>query len=222
MKDRFESGRNQPAEVERMLRSAELQVQVVFRPLGAIGVAIMQAATNCRDAARKLIAREEGAESRDKEVYLFFEFIYFFMHMTLRKVHGRMSRSRLRLLQDFLLAMVPSAAIDSYFFDWREDLKRDMVDEFVERLDVTEVEYGTCTADGDFSLILTLFTRNLIQILGEGTDVLTLRPTLEAVAGELEAMQMEESVREFTQIDMSELDEKQMGEGLEKFRFGSS
>lgn len=214
-----EPKRDYAAEAEQIMRSAKSDTQRVFRPLGAICTAIIQASTNCRDLAKTLITGEDATERQEKEIYAFFEFIYFFMHMTLRKVHGRIPPSKLRLLQDFLLAIVPGTAIDSYFAHWPKHLKNDLVDEFVERLDASEMEYGTCTADGDKSRILLVLCNHLIEIFDSGaTSVQTIRPALDAVVRELEGLRLEEHIREFMNNGMNELDDKRMGESLDQFR----
>lgn len=214
--------RDYGTEAERILRSADLHVQSVFRPLGAITLAIVQASTNCRDAAKKFCADEDTSENHEKEVYLFFEFIYFFMHMTLRKCFRRVPQSRLRLLQDFLLAMVPATAIDSYFAHWPDKLRNDLTDEFIKRLDEAEVEYGTCTPDGDVSRILALLADNVVEILGrEKTDVSSLRGLFETVVNELEGMGLNGHILDFEQLTISKQEELRLGESLDQFRMSS-
>jgi hypothetical protein len=222
MENRFEANRKSAAMAEGILHDAAQQTDRVFRPLGAICVSIIQGSTNCRDVAKALIKSEDPTDRQGKEMYVFFEFIYFFMHMTLREAFGRITHSRFELLQNFLLAMVPPSAIDSYFAHLPKKSKNDLIDEFVERLDSTEVEYGTCPPAGEAPRILTLLMWKLKNALGlEKADERALPSILVTAMRELERMQLGKYIDEFGQEKMSEQDEMRIGEWLNQLRLSS-
>ena len=213
-----EPKRNYATEAERILRSAEFDTQRVFRPLGAISVAIVQASTNCRDAVSILLIPEDVTDRQEKEVFLFFEFIYFFMHATLRTAFGRITHSKLKVIQCFLLSMIPATAIDSCFADLPDKLRSDLNEEFVEKLDEAELEYGSCTGDGEVSRMFALLAGRLTHILGHtAIEKRTLELVIETVIPELQGMQLETHISEFAQIEMSEQDQTRMCESLSLF-----
>ena len=129
--------KRQPAEIEK-------QVQAETRPLGDIGLAIMQAATSCRDAAKPLIQAPSEKDRIQREIYIFYEFIYFFMHITKRQAFAVLSAPRMEKLQGYLDPLISSTAIDSYFAHWPEDLKQKITRDFYEKLNESEVEYSDC------------------------------------------------------------------------------
>jgi hypothetical protein len=124
-------------EMKRRLAEIEKQIQIENKPLGEIGVAIVQAATNCRDAAKASIL--------EREIYIFYEFIYFFMHMTLRQAFGVLNATQMEKLQSYLGPLISSTAIDSYFAHWPDDLKQKMTNDFYEKLNESEMEYSEST-----------------------------------------------------------------------------
>jgi hypothetical protein len=219
MENPLRTDRNYEAEAKAIMRDAELRTERVLRPIGAIGFSIIQGSTNCRDAAIKLIKSEDPNERLEKEIFLFFEFIYFFMHWTLRSAFERIDQTKLKLLQDFLLEIVPPAAIDSYFAHLPIDAKNDLIDEFVERLDKTEVEYGTCSTDGNVYPTIGLLMKNLTSILGiELTDIRKLLGILTIATREFGNMELDKYIDEFGQNKMNEQDERRMCEHLNQFR----
>ena len=132
-------------EMKRRLAEIEKQVQIENKPLGEIGVAIVQAATNCRDAAKASIQAPTEKVRIEREIYIFYEFIYFFMHMTLRQAFGVLSATQMGKLQGYLGPLISSTAIDSYFAHWPDDIKQKMTNEFYEKLNESEMEYSEST-----------------------------------------------------------------------------
>ena len=131
-------------ELKRRLAVIEKQVQAETKPLGDIGLAIMQAATSCRDAAKPLIQAPSEKDRIQREIYVFYEFIYFFMHITKRQAFAVLSAPQMEKLQGYLDPLISSTAIDSYFAHWPEDLKQKITRDFYEKLNESEVEYSEC------------------------------------------------------------------------------
>jgi hypothetical protein len=132
-------------ELERHLSQIEEQVRQEHKPLGAVGLAIVQASTNARDQAKSMIKAADEKDRIEREIYIFYEFIYFFMHMTMRQAFAALSTVRLEKLQAYLGPLISSVAIDSYFAHWPEDQKQRMIGQFYEKLNETELEYTECT-----------------------------------------------------------------------------
>jgi len=189
-------GRNYRDETEQLLRMADQTIERECGPHGGIALAIVKAATNCRDNVKQWIDSDTESDRQQTEIYLYFELLYFYMHMTLLKVVGRVNSAQLQKLQDFLILLIPATAIDSYFAHWPTHLKEKMNDEFIERLNDAEREYTECDKDNKIAPVLMLLAKNIFDLLGlEEFDESKVRIILEVVMRELEGMQMNKLIQ---------------------------
>ena len=138
-------GSSKQSEFKRKLTETQKHVQEEYKPLGALGKAIIQASVNCRDGVKKLIDMPTDKERQQREIFIFYEFIYFYLHLTLRQAFGNLTKEQTYRLQDYLGTLISSVAIDSYFAHWPQDLKQKMIDEFYQKLQEAEFEYSECT-----------------------------------------------------------------------------
>ncbi|HEV2484175.1 MAG TPA: hypothetical protein VGT08_01475 [Terracidiphilus sp.] len=219
MENTSEPRRDFATEAERILHSAELHTQEVFRPLGVIAVAIIQAATRCRDYAKTLTPLDDSSVTLENEILLFFEFVYIFAHIALRKAFGNMSNSRLRLLQDFMLAMIPVSAIDVYFYHLPQSQQADIEDDFIAKLDRAEIEYGNCTSTWNPTQILTALSGRLrVALPKQNANDQVISTIVGNVAHEIEHMQLDTPVWSFANLRMSEPEEMRMSSNFLQLR----
>ena len=132
-------------ELTRRLSQIESEVRQEYKPFGAVSLALIQASTNARDQVKPIIKASNEKDRVEREIYVFYEFIYFFMHMTMRQAFAALSAARLEELQTYLGPLISSVAIDSYFAHWPEDRKQRMIGQFYDKLNETELEYTECT-----------------------------------------------------------------------------
>ncbi|PYJ35969.1 MAG: hypothetical protein DME88_00270 [Verrucomicrobia bacterium] len=130
---------------KKQLVEIEEQLQAETKPLGDISLAVVRAATNCRDATKPFIKAPTEDKRIECEILIFYEFIYFFLHMTMRQAFAVLTESQIQALQACLGPLISSTAIDSYFAHWPQDLKGKITGEFYEKLNRAEVEYSTVT-----------------------------------------------------------------------------
>jgi hypothetical protein len=138
-------GTSKQREIKKLLAETHERVQEEYRPMGELGKAIIQSSVNCRDAVKKLINMPSEKERQEREIFVFYEFIYFYMHLTMRQAFGSLTKEQIQKLQGYLGPLISSVAIDSYFAHWPEDLKQKMTGEFYEKLNDAESEYTECT-----------------------------------------------------------------------------
>jgi hypothetical protein len=138
-------GSSKRREVKNIFAETNKQVQEEYKPLGELGKAIIQASVNCHDVAKRLINAPSEKERQQREIFVFYEFIYFYIHLTLRHAFGNLTKEQTQKLQDYLGPLISSVAIDSYFAHWPEHLKEKMTDEFYQKLNDAELEYSECT-----------------------------------------------------------------------------
>ena len=82
------------------------------------------------------------------EIFAFDEFVYFFMHWTMRHAFILMTETEKKHLGKHLSRMVASVSVDAYFQHWPDKFKKGMIADFCTNLQKAEVEYATC-APGD-------------------------------------------------------------------------
>jgi hypothetical protein len=127
--------------IERNVKRTEKET----KPLAELGLAIVRAATNCRECILPLIQVQEEKARQLAEIYASYEFIYFFVHQTMRVASGIMSEREIKHLQEQLGPLLATTAIDSYCKHWRKEIKIGLVPEFYDKLNAAELEYAKCS-----------------------------------------------------------------------------
>jgi len=190
-------------ELKQRLSRIEGQVQRENKPLGAVGLAIVQASTNARDQAKLMIKSQNEKDRIQREIYIFYEFIYFFMHMTMRQAFAALSAARLEELQAYLGPLISSVAIDSYFAHWPEDRKQRMIAEFYEKSNEAELEYTEATQfetmlEGEErmkaklkALFMKLASNVADWAVDDRQDIVVVAPLIKTAISEWKAMKLD-------------------------------
>ena len=113
-------------------------------------------------------------EDRDTQfVYVCFEFVYFFMHMTLRSAHSHdLGPERTKRLKAELGPLVLLPLIDTFYGHWPMDLQEKLVAQFYQKMNDAELEYSTYTelfASGDpitGNALFSRLARNVLELSG--------------------------------------------------------
>ena len=74
---------------------------------------------------------------------IFYEFIYFYMHMTMRYASSVMNEEQMKKLQEYLGPVIVSTSIDSFIMHWPQELKEKITDDFYDCLNDADIEYAT-------------------------------------------------------------------------------
>lgn len=134
-------------EIEQISAQAANDVQTVYGPPGDLVRAIVQAAQSVREEVGPVFGYGGGGVPSEREILSFFEFLYFYIHMTLLLcVANDYTDSQTATLQDFVIPLTAATAVDSFFFHWSADRKRGLRSEFFEKFNDAEQEYETCHA----------------------------------------------------------------------------
>jgi hypothetical protein len=155
-------------------------------PLAQLSLAIVKAADACSKALKSSVAEQDQPKKQEREIYLFYEFIYFFMHLTMRSAFAHLSEPQIMKLQKFLAPVIAGAAIDSFFLDCPVDLKRKMRSEFYQNLNNAELEYATSKELIPKSFrpitgnsLIEKLARNVTQIVADNTDIAIMMAVIE-------------------------------------------
>lgn len=163
-------------ELKDKLGKIHAEVEREYKPLGEIGIAIIVASDSCSKAIKPFVKGADEKKTQELNIYVFYEFIYFFMHMTMRTGFSRLNELQLQRLQEYLGPLISQTAIDSFFRHWPDDLKAKMRTEFYEKVNDAELDYGTSkvifskeelyTSDSLFSKL----ARNVSELNGSPMD----------------------------------------------------
>jgi hypothetical protein len=138
-------GDSDKREIWKSISQAQKAADKTCKPITEISLAIVTASVNSRDAVKALIEASSEKERQEREIYIFYEFIYFYMHVTMRHAFVHLTDSQIESLQGILGPLISSVAIDSYFAHWPNHLKEKMVNEFYDKLNDAEIEYAQST-----------------------------------------------------------------------------
>ena len=65
-----------------------------------ISLSIILASHTCKEDILPMLNRSDEKEKTDIHIHVFYEFIYFFMHMTLRMAFGNLTEEQIKKMQD--------------------------------------------------------------------------------------------------------------------------
>lgn len=190
----FSWGKSQKHQVEKLFEKAKEDTERQYAPMNKVALAILQASTNSRDNAKQWIKASTEKERMEKEILVFFEFVYFYMHVTVREAVTTLSTEQKEKLLEYLEYMIPPVAIDSYCAHWPTNLREKMVNEFIEKKGDAEAEYVELILkskpDEKFLNTFILLARHIADLCGvEAPEV--GRALVSSAIGEWEKMGLE-------------------------------
>jgi hypothetical protein len=114
-------------------------------PFGALGFAIIRAASQCAKRMKPLLPPAKTKQDTIvREMYVLYEYLYFFMHMMNRTADGQgFSAKQIEELQQSVYPDVIAASIDSFMLHWPEEHKAKIDAEFRDNLNLAFIEYTT-------------------------------------------------------------------------------
>lgn len=101
--------------VGKILQECEEKIKREYQPIGNVGLAIIRAATNSRDATKHWIEALSEPKRLEKEASVFFEYIYAYTHLAMRHGFATLTKSQMQKAQAFLVELIPAVAIDFIF-----------------------------------------------------------------------------------------------------------
>ena len=116
-----------------------------MKPLRELGLAIVKASVDCLNGIKPLIEVPSWIERQKAEIFAFYEFLYFLLHMTMRNASAVMSEHEIKHLQQQLGHLIVATAVDSYFQHWPDDLQKGMTQDFYLNLNTAELQYAECS-----------------------------------------------------------------------------
>lgn len=141
--------------------------------IGELSNVIFKTSLDCAEKLKNYLNDSPEKERQEKWIYVLFEFIYFFMHMTNRIAFGKLGNEGRIKLQGELGPLVIEPTIKSLFGHWPNKFKEGIKNEFYEKLNDAEMEYSGCnellSKDHPFTSDKALFpklARNVAELSG--------------------------------------------------------
>ena len=115
----------------------------VYGPLQDIGMTIVKAAWTCSEGLKPEIKIADDKERRIMEFRIFCQYLYFYMHLTMRTAYSQeMDSKQIETLAEFLGPLIVSTAIDSFSPHMAEDSKGKIEEHFYYELHEADTEYS--------------------------------------------------------------------------------
>jgi hypothetical protein len=159
--------------------------------------AVIHASARCRDLVRPWIEVKGKQMRLQKEVYVFAEFLFFFAHMTERRLYGHIEEKQLEELLNYLTPAIFRASATAYFSGFPEEQMKKIADEFVERINEAHRKYTELDQKGDIIQALMLLVQLVVDEAGISQSVMTKQAEdraaaiAQAVADELVGMKLD-------------------------------
>lgn len=117
--------------------------KLIYEIINGIIIEILKQSINCTDYIKNFIMSNKDAEKAFIEISIYFEFIYFFLHMFLRKSSNLLSPNKISKVQNILGPIISSDAINSYLVEWPEYQKNEFSEMFYDSLNEAEIDYAS-------------------------------------------------------------------------------
>jgi DNA-binding response OmpR family regulator len=166
------------------------RAEAVIQPIAELVLAIVSLSWECTEALiPHLRSNRQMFKLRDEQImYVFCEFLYFFMHIMNRHARSRLSLQRIKMLQELVEPrVVRPAVVEAFVGDWSVELKNGVERDLYQKLRETDVEYLSRTDEllarsGDYPVpaiysnlrielaLSTVLARTVIGLAGYDID----------------------------------------------------
>lgn len=128
---------------EGKFERVESDVRLRMEPLETLVLSIVAAADKC---SRTVTGRPPaGAVASAADIFVLNEFMYFFLHLTMREAFElQFEPARLEKLGAYLAPLMAAAAVDSFCSRWPEDRKSKLRSDFCDDLNDADIAYAKC------------------------------------------------------------------------------
>lgn len=199
-------GSSDERKAKRIIKQTEHDVIRTTKPLGDIATAIIKASYACSQKLNSMLNIPDEKGKKEAEVLVFYEFIYFFMHLTMRSAFSQMNENQIERFQGFLGPLISSTAVDSFFAHWPEELKVKISSEFYDKLNDAELEYSTSkellSEENPLTgeSLLSKLGRNVAELSGNSMNPVTRTFIISSAVNAYKEMNLDSLVREATKV----------------------
>ena len=186
--------------LDKKLSALKMNVEKEYKPLGDISLAIIKASSNCFEYTKPSVKGSNEKEIKKNEILVYYDFIYFFMHLTMRMASSKLIRNQFEKLQECLGPFISQTAINSFFQDWPEESKSKMLSNFFDGLNAAELDYSESkefmVKDDLISgnSLLAKLSSKIAELSGNGTNLGTMMKVKFIAANEYMSMDLDKLI----------------------------
>lgn len=167
--------------INRLGEESRRKAAQIVAPLEALAKTIILTSEKCRDGVKPWMLASNEQDRQQMEVFAFYEFVYFFLHLTMRHACRAMTENECTHLGKHLLRGVASVSVDGTFENMTDVLRKRMIAEFCTNLQAAELQYAKC-APGDIyseseeegrqtiAALCMMLARNVATTIGRKND----------------------------------------------------
>jgi hypothetical protein len=135
---------SRPKEILKEKRQPTLKdIEKAYTPCKKIGSQILGASNECYQIIKSDINITNEKQKKFAEIMIFYEFIFFYIHVTMKYASIVMTKEQLIKLWQYLTPFFVSAAVEAFFMQWPQERKEKISAFFYNRLNTAEIEYAT-------------------------------------------------------------------------------
>jgi hypothetical protein len=125
---------------------ADAREEELRRPIGDLALAIVSAAWKCNQSVKPYLrpGNKFSEHPEIQEVYVFYEFLCFFIHLMNRQARIDLGPDRVAKLENEVRPLIIPSAVDAFFGHWPEKVKSRIESEFYNKLNHAKMEYANC------------------------------------------------------------------------------
>jgi hypothetical protein len=168
------------AQAEKTIREAQCHTNAVMQPINDLVVAIVSTSWQCTQEVKPhLRVNPEFTKAprtpQEQDIYIFYEFLYFFMHLMNREAHRRLSNEKLEKLQQTTAPLILPSVVGAFFGHWPDKYKDGIERGLYEKLNDAEGEYASCKMffndkfEIDEKALISRLAMNVLNLAGYET-----------------------------------------------------
>jgi hypothetical protein len=128
-----------------LLEQSDAKVEATYGPVNTLATEIIKVAYSTQQSLADVFGFSAGGEASLPQVLMFYEFLYFFSHLTLRTLAAHdFTEPQIQKWQNVSTPLLSWIAVDSFFLHWPQDHKAKMRSEYYDKLNDAELEYSEC------------------------------------------------------------------------------
>jgi hypothetical protein len=160
-------------EFENRMKVIEKGVEAAYSPCKKILEEIVKASYDCANLLKENLAIEDDQEKQLSHSKTFYEFLYFYTHITLRWSSSIMEEGQFRKMHAFIGPVIVDTATDTFFAHWPADKKAEIKAGIYEDLNETNIKYSSATELGgqlQEGSIIDIFVKRVADVNGRPMD----------------------------------------------------
>jgi len=193
--------------MKRLFNETRANVNSTYGPILNVGKAIVLAMDRTQQDLAPVLGISRQNEPSEQQIELCYELLYFYSHLTLRSaVAGGLSEPQISKLQGYFVPHLAFVAVNVFFSQQSEDIKKRIESSFISDLNSAEIEYSQCNAvwseEAPFSptTIFGKLAKTVATLWNRPSDLILMTSVTFAAMKAYRAMQLDNKIKEVASV----------------------